>query len=499
MLTEPKDVALLENTVAAADKWVRETAEPVLATMSTTDRARVEALLKGDNGSHALRDLVAGAEELRVEKFEEVQENLHRMHDASDVGEWSVLIGGMLMALVSIFLWLTLRQLLGRPVVKLTQVMRALAGGNNAVEVPDAERRDELGDMARAVLVFRDTAVAKEAADREKAAADAEQRTVVETLSERLGRVAGGDLTASISGEFPTSYAVLRDNYNAALGSLREVIATVVVSAGTIRGSSGEVAVVSEDLAKRAESNAASLEETSAALCQMDDRLRGTAEAAADTVASSTATQKATGDGRIVTDGAVQAMTRVAAGAEGIDDVIEGLDKIAFQTRVLAMNAAVEAGRAGEAGRGFAVVADLVSALAMRAEEEAKRAREQLESTQADIGCAVEAVRNVDVALHGIAEGVDKMSDLVNGIARDNQAQSAALTQINVAIGSMDRATQQNAAMVEESSAASRTLAGEANTLAELTARFVTGGGKRPLQVSGGRTSVASVPLVAMA
>ncbi|MCC2981341.1 methyl-accepting chemotaxis protein [Sphingomonas sp. IC4-52] len=171
-------------------------------------------------------------------------------------------------------------------------------------------------------------------------------------------------------------------------------------------------------------------------------------------------------------DQAVQAMGRVSESAKGIDSVIEGLDKIAFQTRVLAMNAAVEAGRAGDAGRGFAVVADLVSALAMRAEEEAKRARDQLTVTQSDIVCAVEMVQKVDGALADISGDVGQVHELLATMAADNQAQSSAITQISAAVGTMDQSTQQNAAMVEETSAAARNLTSEVQALSEQAARF---------------------------
>lgn len=230
------------------------------------------------------------------------------------------------------------------------------------------------------------------------ARAAADQRVVTTSLRESLSEMTNGDLSRDINAEFPPAYAELKSNFNAALGSLRELIGAVAQSAVTIRTGSGEIAQASEDLARRTESNAASLEETSAAITQMDDRLRATAAAAGRTVQRADGAMAVVDSGRSVADEAVQAMGRVSESAKGIDSVIEGLDKIAFQTRVLAMNAGVEAGRAGDAGRAFAVVADLVSALAMRSEEEAKRAREQLTATQTDIGAAVEAVQKVDGA-----------------------------------------------------------------------------------------------------
>ena len=182
-------------------------------------------------------------------------------------------------------------------------------------------------------------------------------------------------------------------------------------------------------------------------------------------------------------------MDRVRESAKGIDEVIEGVDKIAFQTRVLAMNAAVEAGRAGEAGRGFAVVADLVSALAMRAEEEAKKARDQLTVTQTDIVTAVGAVQRVDDALASISGGVGEVHALLDGMASDNQAQSSAISQISVAVTTMDQSTQQNAAMVEETSAAARNLNTEVAALSEQAAQFRTGDDGAPRRASGSATA----------
>ena len=354
--------------------------------------------------------------------------------------------------------------------------MGEIANGDFSKEVEGVDRGDEVGAMAKAVQVFRENGIAKTAADTAKARVEAEQKMVVDTVSTHLSELSNGDLTANITAEFPHEFAALKSNFNNAIANLRELIGSVRESATTINTGSSEIAQASENLARRTESNAASLEETAAAVNQMDQRLRTTAEAASRTVDRADKTVAVVSGGRAVADEAVQAMSRVADGAKGIDSVIEGLDKIAFQTRVLAMNAAVEAGRAGEAGRGFAVVADLVSALAMRSEEEAARAREQLTTTQTDIGTAVEAVHKVDSALAEISGDVAQVHALLETMASDNQAQSAAISEISTAIGTMDQATQQNAAMVEQTSAAARNLASEVAGLTDQASRFNVGG-----------------------
>jgi methyl-accepting chemotaxis protein len=359
-----------------------------------------------------------------------------------------------------------------RPLRSLAETVRRLAANDLTAEVAGADRRDEIGAIASAVLVFRDTAVAKKATDADKAVADETLEMVVETLGTALSQLSKRELTYRITAVFPGGFAVLKDNYNDALESMRSTVMQVSESAQTINTGTAEIAQASEDLARRTESNAASLEETSAALTQMETRLKATATASQSTVARADQAMAIVESGRSTAESAMQAMGRVSGSAKGIDDVIEGLDKIAFQTRVLAMNAAVEAGRAGDAGRGFAVVADLVSALAMRAEEEAKRARDQLSVTQNEIVTAVDAVGKVDTALSAISSDVAEVNRLLGGMASDNVDQSTAITEITAAVSTMDRSTQQNAAMVEQTSAAARNLTQEVCTLIDLTTQF---------------------------
>ncbi|WP_232318574.1 methyl-accepting chemotaxis protein [Sphingomonas sp. TDK1] len=379
------------------------------------------------------------------------------------------------------------------PLGAITGRMRGLAGGDTAAAIPGAGRKDEIGAMAGALEVFRQNAEAKVHAEAAKAAADADQQAIVLLLSEKLQAMSEGDLTSSITTAVPPAYGSLRDNFNKALENLRELISVLSEATKSIEGGSTEISAASDDLARRTESNAASLEQTSAALQQMNDRLRSSADAADRTVGF---TQEAIGivdSGRTTATEATSAMDRVSESARGIDNVIEGLDKIAFQTRVLAMNAAVEAGRAGEAGRGFAVVADLVSALAMRAEEEARRAREQLTTTQADIVVAVDSVKKVDAALANITASVSQVHEFIEVVAIDNRAQSSAISEIATAVGVMDHSTQQNAAMVEQTSAAARNLAGEVSGLTRQAARFKVGPG-RTASAASVRTPKASRP-----
>ncbi|MFN3820145.1 methyl-accepting chemotaxis protein [Blastomonas sp.] len=383
-----------------------------------------------------------------------------------------LIAGDMLMAgagfvatLVAVPLSAFYRRTIADPYVITTVRMEALAAGDLSSPIQFIELQDCVGRICRGMAGFRDASVAQQVQAREQA-------EVVRILAGHLASLSQGDLTTEVTAAFPPEYAALKTNFNEAVTSLRQMIAAVSVSAEAIGTGSREISLASEDLARRTENTAASLEETAAALAQIDQRLKQGALAAHKTVERADAAITVVGGGRSITIEAVQAMSRVSESAKGIDSVIEGLDKIAFQTRVLAMNAAVEAGRAGDAGRGFAVVADLVSALAMRAEEEAKLARDQLTVTQAEIGTAVHAVERVDGALVEITEGVSEVHALLGSMAEDNQTQSQAVTEINSAIATMDQTTQQNAAMVEQTSAAASNLMSEVDGLNSQAAAF---------------------------
>jgi methyl-accepting chemotaxis protein len=392
---------------------------------------------------------------------------------------WAIAAVDMGALCLALFIAVKLRAAIADPYVETVVRMEGLAAGDLKSPVAYTHFKDCVGRMTKAMLTFRDAAV-------EQQRLAAEQAEVVKSLGEHLRRLRAGDLTAEIDGEFPADYVALRNDYNLTLASLRELIGAVSVSASTIESGANEIATASEDLARRTEANAANLEETTAAVTQMDGRLKQTAAAAAQTVTRADAAIATVAGGRVIADDAVSAMGRVSDSAKGIDSVIEGLDKIAFQTRVLAMNAAVEAGRAGEAGRGFAVVADLVSALAMRAEEEAGRARDQLTTTQSEILSAVEMVRKVDGAFVEVSDDVAEVHALLGNIAKDNNAQANAVSEISETINAMDQTTQQNAAMVEQTSAAARNLASEVTQLTQAASQFNIGRQSAPAAARAG-------------
>ncbi|MFA4937834.1 methyl-accepting chemotaxis protein [Brevundimonas sp.] len=298
------------------------------------------------------------------------------------------------------------------------------------------------------------------------------QAAVVEGTARGLSAMAEGDLSYRIEEDFPGEYAVLRENFNQAMGALDEAVGVIGVNAGSMQSGAHEISSAAEDLSRRTEQQAASLEETAAALDEITATVRKTAEnaQAADVVVTQGRTQAETGG--VVVQKAVAAMGEIERSSNEIGQIIGVIDEIAFQTNLLALNAGVEAARAGEAGRGFAVVASEVRALAQRSAESAKEIKTLISASSSQVKDGVVLVRQSGEALTGIAGRIEEITTLMSEIRASTQEQAVGLAEVNTAVNQMDQVTQQNAAMVEQSTAASLSLSREAAELAELVGRF---------------------------
>ncbi|WP_454717792.1 methyl-accepting chemotaxis protein [Caulobacter segnis] len=401
-------------------------------------------------------------------------------------------------AALSFGLWVS-RAKISRPLNALAQRMRRLADGDLDIVIDGQARRDEIGDMAKAVQVFKDNglrarAVEQEAeamraqADTERGRTEAERRRaeaelaqVVQSLAGSLSRMAQGDLTARIDVAFAGQYGQIKTDFNAAIDSLRETMTTINGAVGGIQGGSQEISSASDDLSRRTEQQAASLEETAAALDEITATVKRSAEGAR--LASSSASGARTDaerSGHIVGE-AVAAMGEIEEGSTQIGQIIGVIDEIAFQTNLLALNAGVEAARAGDAGKGFAVVAQEVRALAQRSADAAKEIKTLIANASSQVERGVHLVGETGRALTGIVGKVAEIDALIGEIASSAQEQSVGLNQVNAAINQMDQVTQQNAAMVEEATAAAAGLKTEAGELARLVGRFRVAGSAPPI------------------
>ena len=360
-----------------------------------------------------------------------------------------------------------------RPVGRLSETIAALSERSADEEVPHINQKDEIGEIARAVQFYRDAVVEKE---RAKAAAEAEiQAHVTGALGEGLSALVAGDLTYSVTADFPPAYENLKTNFNAALDQLRGTIAAVADRVGTVRSTSIEIENASNDLSGRTSRQAASLEETAAAV----EELTGTARATSDNVKQvslgAESAYEAAVQGASVAKEAATAMTKIAGSSREIGNIVSLIDEIAFQTNLLALNAGVEAARAGDAGRGFAVVANEVRSLAQRSASAAKDIKNIVQTSTEQVATGVDLVSRSGAALEAILGEAAKVKELAGEISSSVHQQSIGVQQISAAVASMDASTQQNAAMAEESNAACTSLAREAEELEEAISVFSYG------------------------
>ncbi|KQM68059.1 hypothetical protein ASE75_00115 [Sphingomonas sp. Leaf17] len=367
------------------------------------------------------------------------------------------------------FLLFMLIKGIARPVAAMTAALTELGRGNLAVAVPVDARKDEIGDLATAMTALRDQLSAAERAKQEQTT------LIVDSIGTALEQLAKGDLTTRVHADLTGPFATLKTNFNAALDEVSSVMGAVSEATNGINSGAADIRQASDDLSHRTEQQAASLEETAAAMHEITTTVRQTAEGAnrANVVVDETRIE-AQKSGDIVSR-AVEAMSGIERASAEISEIISVIDGIAFQTNLLALNAGVEAARAGDAGRGFAVVASEVRALAQRSADAAKDVKTKITASSEQVDIGVGLVGDTGKALTRIIERVTEISSLVSAIAASAEQQATGLQQVNTAVGEMDNVTQQNAAMVEEATAAARSLAVEADALAREVARFKLG------------------------
>ncbi|MFF0948058.1 methyl-accepting chemotaxis protein [Rhizobium leguminosarum] len=398
-------------------------------------------------------------------------------------------VGAIVMLIVGVLAFYAIR-LSVKPLQALTASVHSISAGDLEGVIPCVEKRNEFGDIGRALALFRDSARARrdletqageqrELSDAERARNDADKRSLdgqidfaVNQLAAGLGRLSQGDVSQTIGTPFVGRLEQLRVDFNASLLRLQDTLSGIRDSASTIQRNSGAVSASAGELSKRTEAQAANLEETAAAVEEITVTVRSSAERAREANNVVAATKKTADNSGAVVGDAVAAMDRIEQASQRIEQIIEVIDDIAFQTNLLALNAGIEAARAGEAGKGFAVVAQEVRELAQRSADAAREIKSLIETSSREVTAGSELVQKTGSVLASISQEIIAISGHVETIATASRDQSAALQEVNGSVNAMDQMTQKNAAMVAETTQASRLLAGEADTLMALIERF---------------------------
>jgi methyl-accepting chemotaxis protein len=414
-----------------------------------------------------------------------------------------------------------------RPILDLSQVMDKLTAGDTSINVPHSERPDEIGAMARAVSVLRQSteqvallqeqeraaaaarlaraqsmeAVVSDVGEVVAAAAagDFSARLQIEDADEQMQRlvagineinavvdgattefagalsaIAGGDLTNRVETAYRGRFADLKGAINETVDRLSDTVATIQTTSADVGLAAREINMGADDLSKRTEEQASSLEETAATTEELAASVKASAQASKDAARIADEAMQAAQSGGAIAGQAVDAMARIESASQKISDIIRVIDDIAFQTNLLALNAAVEAARAGEAGKGFAVVASEVRTLAQRSGEAAKDISGLISSSNAEVGEGVKLVRQAGDQLARILAASQKVAATIADISAASGEQANGIDEMSQAVAHLDEMTQQNAALSEQSAASANSLSGRIEQLNALVATFRT-------------------------
>ncbi len=434
----------------------------------------------------------------------------------------------------------------GKNLKDLTGAVRRLAEGQLDITIPSVGRQDEIGDMARAIEAFRNKAQQLKAMEIELdvlrreggpqqeqrdqrfgnevgrllehvAKGNFDQRVSLEgksgafaTISQQINHlvdglakvtqeicqatnaVANGDLTHKITTNYDGRFGELRDNTNRISETMAGIVGQIQAATGEVKSASSEITSGTEDLSNRTEQAASNLEETAASTEEMAATVKQNADNAKNASQLAASADQSAKTGGEVVEKAVNAMAQIEESAQKITDIISVIDEIAFQTNLLALNASVEAARAGEAGKGFAVVAQEVRQLAQRSSQAADDIKTLIQNSNGQVKAGVQLVNKAGEALTEIVGSIGRVAGIVREISSASQEQAAGVQEINSSITSLDEVTQQNSALVEESTAAARALSDQASSLGEIMTFFKSPGGRMPKPSTAGRARPAA-------